>query len=402
MRIASFSDSFYPELSGISDSTITLAKELAKRGHHVRFYAPAYTAKDYAKVGRMRNEELSLGPNISIKRFFSIPYPGATGQSRMAIPSPWGWYDAYRWKPDIIHSQLFFGVGCEALIAAKLLNIPLIGTNHTAITEFIRYSPVQAEWLKTASINYAVWYYGHCNFVTAPSESVFTEMEHYGFTTPHKVVSNPIHTEIFSPVSTAKKKALKKRWGLGEHTMFYAGRLAPEKNIEVLIKALALVRKKIKTAQLVIAGHGAHMINLQKLADELQEMHLEKAVVFLGSVKQEVLADLYRASEIFAIASTSETQSLTLMQGMASGIPVVGANARALPEYITPKNGFIFEPNNAGECAGKMIRLLENPRLRATLGKGGRSTAEKFSVTHIGDTWEAIYKKVISERTIKR
>ena len=402
MRIASFSDSFYPELSGISDSTITLAQSLAKRGHHVRFYAPAYAAKDYAQVGRKGHEELALGKNISVKRFFSLPYPGATGQSRMAIPSPWGWYDAYRWKPDVIHSQLFFGVGFEALIAAKLLKVPLVGTNHTAISEFVRYSPIQAEWLTNASIHYAVWYYEHCDFVTAPSESVFTEMDQHGFTRPHEVVSNPIHTELFGPVSAAQKKSLKKRWGLGEHTVLYAGRLAPEKNIDVLIKALALVRKKIKTVQLVIAGHGTHLISLQKLADELQELHLEKAVVFLGMLKQDALADLYRASEVFAIASTSETQSLTLMQAMASGIPVVGANARALPEYITPKNGFIFEIGNAKQCAEKIVRLLENPRLRTTLGKNGRRTAEKFSAAHIAEKWEAIYRKVISDKKLRQ
>lgn len=387
MKIAIFSDNFYPELSGIADSIITLATQLASMGHHIMFYVPQYSAANYQKTG-LKAHELNLGDNIGIHRFFSFSVPAPTGQARMVIPSPFIPSHIKKFKPDVVHSQLFFGVGLNALIAAKELKVPMVGTNHTAISEFM---PPNLEWLRSGSIKYAVWYYNRCRFVTAPSQSVFTEMERHGFHRPHKVVSNPIDTVTFSPASIEERAALKKKFGLSSHAVFYAGRLAPEKDIDVVVKALALVRKEVPDVVLALAGHGSSEDSLKKLVADLK---LEDHVRFLGTLSKPDLAQWYRASDLFTIMSTSETQSLTLMQAMASALPVIGARARALPEYINDNNGFLVEPGDHKMLAEKMTLVLKDPDLAAKLSRGGHEFVQRFSPSAIAREWLSIYQNV--------
>src|SRR3989338_3162718 len=106
MKIAIFSDNFYPELSGISDSVILLARELAKLGHEICFYAPKYSAKNY-KALNLTDQKLALGDKIKIKRLFSLPAPFISNNSRIVLPINF-WRLFSHFKPDIIHTQLFF------------------------------------------------------------------------------------------------------------------------------------------------------------------------------------------------------------------------------------------------------------------------------------------------------
>lgn len=389
MRIAIFSDQFYPELSGIADSIITFGKELARRGHHVRFYAPRYSKKDYQKVNA-REKDSEFGERISIRRFSSFPYPTPSGNGRGVIPLPWRWRDAKAFQPDIIHTQLYSGVGIEALIASRKLRVPLIGTNHTAVRAHTMFYPIQKERFANLVFKYVNWYYGTCDFVTAPSQSVLKEMRQFGFKKESRALSNPIDTDTFRPLPS--KNWLRKQFGLSEHTLIFASHLSAEKNIEVLIRALALVKRKVPSAQLAIAGKGPSENDLKKLAASLD---LADSVKFLGFLNKPSLAEAYNASKAFVIASTAETQSMVAMQAMATGLPIIAANARALPEYVTKKNGFLVEPGNTRGFAEKMAYLLKNPSVGKKLGESGRKMVQQFSTKEITNEWEKIYEGVI-------
>jgi glycosyltransferase involved in cell wall biosynthesis len=389
MKIAIFSDNFYPEISGISDSIIATAQELARMGHQVCFFVPNYSEKNYKTAGIASKREIDLGENIQICRFSSLPFPTATNQSRFVIPSFHCWLKVRKFKPDIIHTNLFFGVGLEALLAAKILGIPLVGTNHTAITEFVRYSPIKGKWAEKLSLKYVNWYYGKCTFLSAPSKSVFDEMMKFGFKKNHEVISNPIDTEAYGLGADYEKEKLKNKFGISDKTVVYAGRFAPEKDIDVIIRAMALVKEKIPSVTLAMAGHGASLGDIKKLAIDLG---IEKNIKFQGTLNRFDLADLYRASEIFAITSTSETQSMTLIQAMACGVATIGVRARALPEYLKG-NGIIVEPGDYKTLAEKIIYLLENPEDRKRMGECGFKFVEQFFDKSIALKWENIYKR---------
>jgi glycosyltransferase involved in cell wall biosynthesis len=394
MKIAIFSDNFYPELSGITDSIILLAKRLAKLGHEICFFVPSYSLRNY-QILNLSKKELRLGRKVNIKRFFSLPAPFAGLQSRLVLPEFSG-NIFKKFKPDIIHSQLFFGAGLEGLIRAKLNKLPLVGTNHTAISEFVKFVPFNSKIFERISLKYAAWYYNHCDFVTAPSRSVFSEMSQYGFKRPGQVISNPVDTALFHP--TSDKAQVKKQFGLGNNTIVYAGRLAPEKNIETVIRAVMLASQKVSDIDLAIAGSGKSESELRQLVDKLG---VKNKIKFLGTLSQQELVKLYQASEIFTIASTSETQSLVLMQALACGLPAVVVDARALPEYVNGQNGYVVKADDCRAMADKLILLLENPDLRQKLGQGACNFVQQFSAANIAKVWEKVYERIY-ERIYER
>lgn len=388
MKIAIFSDNFHPEIGGIQDSIELLAKELSRRGHKIHFYAPHYSLKDY-QIAHLPMEEIELPLNVSITRFFSFPVPSPSLQSRFVVPTPFRWLKVKKDKPDIIHTQTFYGVGLEALTASKILRIPLIGTNHMAVGAFTHYvSGKTMDWF----LKYAICYYNRCDYVTAPSKSVFEEMITHGLYRKNRVISNPIDTEIFCPAPIQAKKILKKKFGLSENTITFAGRLGVEKRIDTIIKAVPIVKNKFPDIVFAVAGHGSAENDLRQLTKTLE---IENNVKFLGMLDEQDLANLYQASEIFVIMSTSETQSMSLLQAMACGLPVIGANSRALPEYIGSGNGFLVEPEDYSGLAKKIIYLLRKPKLRKKFGENGRNFAAQFSAPAIAQAWEVIYKRVI-------
>jgi glycosyltransferase involved in cell wall biosynthesis len=114
-------------------------------------------------------------------------------------------------------------------------------------------------------------------------------------------------------------------------------------------------------------------------------------VRFLGTLDKALLAEVFRAADVFAIASTSESQSMTLLQTMSSGLPSVGARWRALPEYIASDSGFLAMPGEPADFANQIERILSQPRLREEMRLNAYRTAQKFSIANVVDAWESIY-----------
>ena len=389
MKIAIFSDQFYPELSGIPDSIGALGKELGRRGHRVRFYVPRYSKHDYHKSSA-HEKDTSFGVNVEVVRFPSFAITSPSGQGRGVIPAPWDWGKVRSFHPDVIHTQMNGGMGINALCAARQFKIPLVGTNHTAIRAYREFYPIKTEWFADFLLKFSNWYYGKCDFVSAPSQSVADEMREFGFVKECHTVSNPIDTETFC--SLPNKKWLREQFGLSDKAVIFASHLSAEKNIDVLIRAMTIVTKEIPDAQLAVAGHGPSEKELRDLAASQGITH---AVKFLGFINKPSLAEAYNASKAFVIASTAETQSMVMMQAMAAELPIIAAESRALPEYVNHKNGFLVEPGNAAAFAEKIIYLLRHPAERKKLGEGGRELAETCSVPAIAETWEKIYENLV-------
>jgi 1,2-diacylglycerol 3-alpha-glucosyltransferase len=388
MKIAMFTDYFFPELGGIQDSLATISRSLGGRGHQVDIYAPRYAAADYRRIG-VPMRERDLGVNVNVHRRRSLPFPSSTRQSRAALPSPIApAVLVARTKPDVIHTHSFFGIGLEALLNGAVLGIPVIGTNHTTIAGFGPHIPISV----ARAGAYVTWFHNRCDYVTAPSQSVFAELGLAKLRRPHQVISNPIDTARFTPARSDEREALRARFGLTVPTITYAGRLGPEKNIDVLFHALAALRDHGVAAELTIAGHGSHEPILRRLAAELR---IDRQVRFLGTLTQEDLAQLLRISDTFAIMSTSETQSMVLLQAMASGVPVIAANTRALPEFVSPANGALVDPHDPVRLARALADMLASSERRQALGSAGRQTAERYGIEAVTDEWEALYRSVL-------
>ncbi len=385
MKIAYFSDFFYPEIGGTQQSVMTLGKEMAKRGHEVYFYAPHYAKKDFRLSG-VPVKEIDLGKNVKITRLASLPFIGGpTGQSRIVLPGFLQWLKIKKTKPDIIHTQSFWMAGLEALFASKTLNIPIAGTNYMSSAHY--------KTISNFYFKYVPWFYNQCDYITTPSKWAFTELVSHGLNKPHQAISNPIETEIFTSLN-GDNSELKKKYNFSRNTLLFVGRISEDKSLDVIIKALPLIKENIPDVEFVLVGHGSAEDSLKRLAESLG---VEKDVkIFSGRKGRQELAEIFRASEIFTIASTSETQGMSMLEAMACGIPTIAARAQSLPEYIDETRGILIEPGDYRALAEKTIALLKNKKERQKLGANGRKYVEKFSISNIARAWEEIYKKVIT------
>ena len=386
MRIAFFSDNFYPELSGIADTIITTGKELHKRGHDIVYVGPYYSPKDYATGKRqypLKKEDDTID-GMHIARLPSIPLPASpTGQSRFAFPVGASFKFLDSFKPEVIHTQSPYGVGWEALRASKRYKIPLVGTNHTAIEDFFPFPSVMRA--------YDAWYYNHCDFVTTPYAALLRRMGEKGFHKPGRAVANPAELAAFAPATPAERAEHKRSFGLMGPVVLYVGRLGVEKRVDVIIRALALLIKDFPTITLVATGHGAAENGLKKLA---QKLGVGRHVKFTGFLSRAELPRAYKTADVFAFMSTSDSQSIALMQAYSSGVPAVCARARGLPDYTPKEAGFLVEPGDPKALAEKLKILLNDSSLRERMGATAAGYVKKFSPEKIADEWEQIYESV--------
>ena len=395
MHIAIFTDSFHPELGGIQDSVLLTSRALGERGHQVVVYAPQASPQDY-RIAGVPMAEVQVGPNVQVRRLFAVSAPGSTGQSRLVAPTGLRWRELRPFRPDIIHTHTFLAAGWEAVWAARRLRVPIVGTNHWAVREFSSYIPLPGAFFGRASLKAVTWYYNRCSMVTGPSRSVIEEMRGFGLSRPHEVVSNPIDTQLFSPATPERRRALKRQLGFSDATVLYAGRLATEKRVDVLVLAFAQVLQDVPSAMLALAGHGSDQRRLAALANRIG---VGDRVKFLGTLPQPALADAFRAADVFAIASTSETQSMVLLQAMSSGLPGVAARWRALPECIDAGSGLLAEPGDHDQFAAQLTTLLLDPALRARMAMRAAQRARSVAVAAVVATWEDLYARMTSAET---
>lgn len=400
MRIAFYSDNFFPELSGISDSIITTGEELVRRGHEVMYVAPFYGKREYRRIRGAASEKAKVPAahddreDLPVLRLPSLPFPGSpTGQSRIALPVGWSISRVRAFKPDIIHTQSPFGTGIEALFASRRLEVPLVGTNHTPVEEFMLYNPIGGASLRKAVRSLYIWYYNRCALVTAPWTGLLDAMRGEGLDVQSATLGNPIRSDLFTAPSREQKKTLRKKYGFNGPVLLYTGRLAPEKHVDVILKALSRLVDRFPLLTFVATGHG---IAEQELRTTAERLFIKDSVRFTGYVSPEELVELYQAADIFAIMSTAETQCLALMQAFAVGLPAIGTRAGALPDYLPRDGSFIVEPGDEQKLSDYVEILLKDEGLRERMGKAGEMFVKQFLPHEIATQWEGVYTRVLS------
>lgn len=374
MRIAFCTDIYLPQLSGIADSIKLLTDQLKKQGHAVRIYAPQF--KDAA-------------PESGVIRLPSYSMPGSKGVFLFVVPIGMV-SDLKQFNPDIIHTHTFSSVGLTALYASWKLKIPLVGTDHTFPADFLHYIKLDYPLFRFLARKFASWYYNHCKYVTAPSQSMLNELSAYGLRVPTIVISNPIAFNLFKP---SKNRAyLKKKYGIGKKAILIFGRISKEKNLDLAFDVFADVLKRLDV-ELVVIGEGPYQHFLE---NKSLKQGTKNKIRFFGLMRGEPLAEAINTADVYLITSTSDTQSMTTIQAMSCGLPVVGANAGGLPEYIqNNKTGFLIDPGNRLGFAEKLILSLTDSNLARKFGEGGRNSIQKFSPEQIAKRFKGVYNNAI-------
>lgn len=385
MRIVIVTDQYPPMVGGVPTVTRQLATDLANRDHQVWVVAPSYGSRDIYRIEQ----------KVRVYRFSSFEWP-TYGDLRIAfLPFLPIRKLLKKADPDVIHIHSPIVLGNVAQILAGGLRKPVISTNHympSNMGHALSTDPVFGKSFNNVTYSYLVHFCNRCEYVTAPTNTALNLLYEHGLRAPACAISNGIDLSEFCP--GPRDEALRQRLQLpaGRPLILSVNRLSQEKRIEVIIEAISKMREP---AHLAIASSGPAEAELRAKVDVLQ---LHDRVSFLGFISDIDMVPLYRLADVFGIASEADLQSLTTMNAMACGLPVVAANAYALPELVHhEENGFLFTPGNSEEMAGYLDRLVRDADLRAKMGARSLEVIAEHDRVKVLEEWETLYRRLSNE-----
>ena len=374
MRIMVVTDQYEPMVGGVPAVTRDLAHGLAGRGHAVALVVPSAS----------RTGKVAADNRVSVHYQGSLRWPWYDGMRLARLRQPGRLLVSF--APDVLHIHSPVTLGITARREACRQRVPVVYTNH--------YLPANVQpsltsrWpvLDAFFYRYVVGFSNKCTHVTAPTATALRLLTEQGLTAPARVMSNGVDLITYS--AGPGDEQLRQRYGLGADRplILSVGRLSPEKRVDVVLDAAARLRRD---AQVAIAGSGPEEARLRARADRLG---LSRRVRFLGFVAAADLPGLYRLADIFTIASEAELQSLTTMEAMATGLPVVAVDACALRELVRPgHNGFLSRPGSADELAAGLDRLLADEDLRARMSAASLAVIGSHERQRWLAEWEDLY-----------
>lgn len=390
MKILIASDTYYPHVNGASYFTQRLAHSLQQRGHTVLVIAPS----------RTRQPESFTHENVAIYGVPTLPF---VIHQNFRFASPFKLKRINEvvtdFKPDIVHIQGHFPISRKVGHVAKQLHIPLMATNHFMPENLLVYLPVPI-FFKNVLKKWA-WadfrrIFKDINIVTTPTITAATLLQRVGLPQKIEALSCGIDTAIFHP--NHKNKDLKKKYHIPDKpVLLYVGRLDKEKNIDSLLKAVALITPPVRP-HFVIAGQGAEKDSLVKLVSELD---LEADVTFTGFIPNQELPVIYTMADCFIIAGIAELQSIATMEAMASGLPVIAVNAVALPELVHHgKNGYLFNLDNLNQLKDYIQTITSKPELRQSMSQHSLSIIQKHDSKRVITLYEKLYARAIARPSV--
>lgn len=349
MNIGIFTDTYFPQVSGVATSIKTLRDELIREGHHVYIFT---TTDPHADT----KEDRSRG----IYRFPSIPFVGFT-ERRLAVA---GYIKVLRIARkldlDIVHNQTEFFLGLMGKEVARELHIPCVHTYHTMYQDYLHYV-ANGKILKPSDVKKAVRVYmKHIDGIIAPSDRVLQTMADYGVDRPIRVIPTGVDlTKYQKPASSSDRNQLRKSLGYGPDTplILSLSRLAYEKNIAEIIEAMPDIIAQCAEAQLLVVGDGPAKETLER---QVREMNLGDHVQFIGQVDHDQVYRYYHIADVMVSASDSETQGLTYDEAVAADLPIVVMRSEYTDSLIDdPAIGFSFQ-KRADLVAGVLHYLTVN------------------------------------------
>ena len=403
MRLAFISSSFPPYTSGVAVNAATITSGLAEKGHEVGLFIPEYPPEK-TLASSLVSSKLHLLHLPSIQNPLKKTHRYIVPNHKILLAR------LESFNPEVIHLQEpnFFLFKTLKKFSAGL-HTPLVCAHHFPPQFITNQIP---SFLPRKLINYlivssVVRLYNQTDMVITPTHTMDKMLKNHGLKVPVSVISNGVDTHKYTLLGSAGRiknsraimppeTAVIAGEGVREHELLsaelpvilYLGRIDFDKNLDTLINAA----KFIKTpCEIWFAGSGKAVSYLTSLSLSLPQ------IKFLGYIPEDKKAGIFRQASIFVIPSTAEAQSIVSLEAAACGVPLILANAAALPELIDKKhpNGVLFDPNNPGDLAAKIDYLLPNTKKLAEMGHNSRLLAEKHDITKIISQYEKTYLSLL-------
>jgi glycosyltransferase involved in cell wall biosynthesis len=373
-------DTYPPHVNGAAQFGYRLAKGMTSRGHTVHVLAcrqdkgKSFTElRDEATVHRLRSH------SVPTHDYFRICFPWEIKKEISLL------FD--RVKPDVVHIQSHYMIGEHVLYEAVKRGVRIVATNHFMPENLNPFLPFP-QWFKDI-IGRISWkdmgkVMGKADVVTTPTPLAAKAMHEHAFLRKVLPLSNGIDAASYE---------LQPGESIEPHphpTVLFAGRLAEEKHVNVLIDAVAKTPASLNVHVEIVGGGEVR----PALEAQVARLGLGDRVKFLGLVSDEELREAYIKADIFCMPGTAELQSLVTLEAMSASTPVLLANAMALPHLVRDgQNGYLFTPNDSNELAAKLTAMLELPaaELKA-MGEASRKMVEPHSLEGTLGTFEDLYR----------
>lgn len=368
MRIALFSEVYWPMVSGVGVTLLRLADALEARGHAVRVYSATYPLPP----GTPDRPEVHRSPSVP---FFLYPdVQWAFPRMRDVME------DLSQFRPDVVHVATEFSLGIAGVKAARQLGVPLIASAHTNYDRYAaRYG---VTWALRAGWHYLRWFYGQAHRVLCPSRIYEATVHRHGVT--HTGIwSRGVDPAVFSPAF--RSQGYRAGFGVDPDDLLvtYIGRIAREKNLALLLQAWERLGPERGGARLVLVGRGP-------LEDEITRRGIP-GVHVTGLLQGPALSAAYASADVFVFPSTTETFGNSLLEAMGSGLPSLVAASGGVLEFAEHgANALLVEPDSVSAIAAGLGRLLHDPVLRRRLADGALRTAAARD-------WATVYDRLLDD-----
>ncbi|KON86542.1 glycosyl transferase [Sporosarcina globispora] len=366
MKIAFFTDTFYPDINGVARTLKRFTDYLSEQNIAVKIFAPANQPDEYVPSHIHRFKSAS---------FFLYP------ECRLAFPNYFQVKaELEKFNPDLIHVATPFNLGLSGIYCAKKLNIPLAGSYHTDFDYYLEFYDLR--FLSGILWKYMTWFHSSFKKTFVPSIETLQQLKQHGFTNL-EIWPRGVDCQLFHPhydkLSVRHEYSIRKKY-----LLTYAGRLAPEKNVDILLDIAQLIPPDLnENIHWLIVGDGPLRRKIQAAAP--------KNMTFTGYLTGQQLAEVYSASDLFVFPSPTETFGNVVLESLASGTPVIGANSGGVKSIIqNGVTGHLCKPGNAEDFSQSITNLLMNPKVRTQMGFDGREYA-------LTQRWDGIFNNLIGQ-----
>lgn len=385
MRILLFTDTYPPEINGVSVSVENHAKVLIENGHEVKVVTTS-------KLTKFSEEGIILRiPGIEMKKLYGYRLSAFFNASAFKYIK--------RWKADVVHIHTDAGIGIFGKLVSVVLKIPSVVTYHTMYEDYTHYAGVLKGVANRFVKKFSKFIAEQCTEFIAPSFKTKDKIREYGADRYINIVPTGIDFKRFQHdnIDLEKVRVIKDKFSLHEkHVVLSLGRLAKEKSIDVLIEGFHyyLQTSHDVNSVLLIVGDGPEK---PLLMEQVVALGIEKYVIFTGAAPITEVPLYYQIAKVFTSASITETQGLTFMEAMVSEKPVLcrfDENLSAL--IIHGETGYIFSEKE--DFALLLTQILSlNVDKKALLNKGALQAVKQYSFEVFYRNIEEVYQRAIRQ-----
>lgn len=375
MRVLLTSDLGPQSVNGVIISVLNLRRGLVERGHDVRILTLSKTGKSYYEDGvyyiASHNGE-KIYPGARIRTVFAKTF----------------FAEIWRWHPDIIHSNCELSTFITARNLSRMLRIPLVHTYHTFYEDYTQYFI----WSRRLGIFLIKALTKHISrrvdVLISPTDKIRKVLERYKVSCPIEIIPTGIDISLFRQHDSGARATFRARYGIGEDEVLFlfCGRVAKEKDIEMLIDGFREIDRPFR---FMIAGDGPDRHDVEEKAASASV-----EIVFTGMLGREEVASAYNAADVFVSASVSETQGLTYIEALSSGLPLLCRDDEVLDGVLyNGINGMRYR--TADEFREAARRLIDDKDARLAMGEESDKLGWKFSIQHFAESVERVYRRCI-------